>query len=132
MLGAAPPILIKHLTKPLENRFLTICSSFAHTVALSLNTDLPLADFVLFSIQTGASCILYYTYFYVFIIIPYFVLCYPAHGTCTLAASLGLTRANPKLIHPSCAAQVRWPPRRRRTCWRDGDAVTGLQAAPMD
>ena len=50
-----------------------------------------------------------------------------AHGTCTLAASLGLTRANPKLIHPSCAAQVRWPPRRRRTCWRDGDAVTGLQ-----
>ena len=77
MLGAAPPILIKHLTKPLENRFLTICSSFAHTVALSLNTDLPLADFVLFSIQTGASCILYYTYFYLFIIIPYFVLCYP-------------------------------------------------------
>ena len=80
MLGAAPPILIKHLTKPLENRFLTICSSFAHTVALSLNTDLPLADFVLFSIQTGASCILYYTYFYLFIIIPYFVLCYPARN----------------------------------------------------
>ena len=50
-----------------------------------------------------------------------------AHGTCTLAASLGLTRANPKLIHPSCAAQVRWPPRRRRTFSRDGDAVTGLQ-----
>ena len=29
-----------------------------------------------------------------------------ADGTCTPAASLGQTRANPQLIHPSCAALV--------------------------